>query len=478
MAVLEASNSKEGESIHMESEPVTISRIVTKEDRTSTWEMRRARLVLKQGPDSERTVALSPDGIVIGTSPECDLVLTDNAVSRRHLRIKPVDSGFSIEDLGSKNGTFMQSVRIIHAIASGGQTIEIGHTQIALELENGTEVYPLSASTHFGSLLGKSLPMRRAFAVLERAAESDASLLIEGESGTGKDLAAETVHAMSSRSQGPLVIVDCGAIPPNLAESELFGHIKGAFTGAEKERVGAFQSADGGTIFLDEIGELDPSVQPKLLRVLEKHQVKKVGENTWSDVNVRIMAATNRDLTMDVESGKFRSDLYYRLSVLKVHLPPLRDRPEDIAPIAKSLVTKLKPDADAESILSPSVKNMLVSHHWPGNVRELRNVMERLLLFPDWPDLALDGQKHQSRGPASDELASPLFAMPFHEAKRVLTEEFEKKYLSRILEDSDWVVSKAAQRAGIPRQTIHRLMTKLDITRKNDQKFPAPADSP
>jgi DNA-binding NtrC family response regulator len=437
----------------VESLPAT--RIITKPDQSATLQVRRARLKVTKGPDKGQQKDLPHTGAVVGSSPDCDLVLTDTAVSRRHFEILPGEDGFTLRDLGSKNGTLLGGMLLHEVTLTAGADIQVGQSRLRFTILDEHDEYPLSTKTSFGSMLGRSVPMRQVFALLEPSAASDATLLLEGESGTGKDLAAETIHSLSPRRAEPFVVVDCGAVHSTLAESELFGHMKGAFTGADSDRAGAIESANGGTVFLDEIGEIPTEVQPKLLRFLENKEVKRLGENRYRKVDVRLIVATNRDLTAEVEAGRFREDLYYRLSVVRVRFPPLRDRREDIGPLARGFVQKLRPDADPVEVISDQVLSMFQNHDWPGNVRELRNVVERLLLFPERPEAAIS-----PTGRSSGQQAEDLLSLPFHEARRSWTDRFEKVYLSSMLDNHNGVVSQAAEAAGIPRQTFHRLMTK------------------
>jgi len=425
--------------------------------------VKRAQLKVIKGPDKGLTQTIPLHGLIVGKGPSASFVLTDPAVSSEHFRLTPTDQGFHIQDLRSSNGTWLQKNCLVDAYIGNKTKIEIGYSTLRLELIGGHEEYPLSRNSGFGEMIGQSVAMRQVFAMLERAAMSDSTLLVEGESGTGKELAAENVHAFSERKDQPLVIVDCGSIQPNLVESHLFGHLKGSFTGATSNHIGAFEAAQGGTVFLDEIGELDTSLQPKLLRVLEKRQVQRLGETSYRPVDVRVIAATNRDLESEVETGQFRQDLFYRLSVLRVHLPPLRDRADDISNLANAIIQQLSPDSDPHEILSDEVVGLLRGHNWPGNVRELRNVIERLLVFPEWPAQAIKPSKNQ-KNTASGGQAIPL-NLPFHDARALVVDQFEKEYLLAILEACKGIVAHAAKRANIPRQTFHRLLKKHGITK-------------
>jgi len=302
--------------------------------------------------------------------------------------------------------------------------------------------------------------MRQLFALLERIAPSEASVLVLGETGTGKELCAEALHAHSLRKARPLVVVDLAAVQPNLIESELFGHVRGAFTGAVSDRAGAFERADGSTLFLDEIGELSSELQPRLLRALERGQVKRVGANDYRTVNVRVVAATNRDLLSLASEGRFREDLYHRLAVLAVRLPPLRERRDDVPMLVQALLQQLgRPGA-----IGPATLARLGAHDWPGNVRQLRNVIERAVsLSPGAgevpPELLVLPEDRSAPTPSSSS------GLPFKEAKERLIEAFEREYLEGLLSRCGGNVSRAAREAGIDRVYLHRLLKRYALAR-------------
>ena len=303
-------------------------------------------------------------------------------------------------------------------------------------------------------MVGRSFAMRRAFSLLERAAASNATVLLGGETGTGKEAAAESIHRESARRDGPFIVVDCGAIPGNLLESELFGHEKGAFTGADRARVGAFEEANGGTLFLDEIGELDPELQPKLLRVLEKKEVKPVGTSKYVPVDVRIIAATNRDLRAEVNAKTFRSDLFYRLAVVEVPLPALRERVEDLPLLVNAILDRLGATSPAEAALvrTSDFQQTIARHSWPGNVRELRNYVERCLALAE--QAPLDAQ-------AIPDASAPI-AIDTKQTLKVArdrwTSVFEKAYLEKLLAEHGGNVSAASRAAGVDRIHFYRLL--------------------
>ena len=309
----------------------------------------------------------------IGKAPDNDLVLPDDTVSRHHCELVRTDAGVRVKDLGSTNGTKVQGARITEAVVQPGTVLKVGEVEVALRpAVRNVEVLP-SDKTWFGAAIGKSLAMRTIFGVLERIAKTDATVLLEGETGTGKDVLARAIWTESSRPQGPFIVVDCGAVSYSLIESELFGHERGAFTGAVAARQGAFEMAEGGTVFLDEIGELPLDVQPKMLRVLETKEFRRVGGNRTVKSNVRLVAATKRNLLREVQAGKFREDLYFRLAVVPITVPSLRARRDDIPMLVEHI---LKASGGGLEVTDETMQG-LVAHDWPGNVRELRNVLGR-----------------------------------------------------------------------------------------------------
>jgi DNA-binding NtrC family response regulator len=335
-----------------------------------------ARLRVRGG-GRERTVPVTAAGVLVGKEPTCDAVVDDPFVSARHLRIDADGGRWILKDLGSTNGTFISGARISRAELPLGVPVQIGDAELVLEAREAPE--PQRAET-FEGMVTRDAAMRQVFEMVERVGPSEAAVTILGETGTGKELVARALHARSSRADGPFIPVNCSAIAESLIESELFGHEKGAFSGAERMRKGAFEEADRGTIFLDEVGELPLDLQPKLLRVLELGEVKRVGASRPITVNVRIVAATHRDLRAQVRAGKFREDLFYRLCVVPVTVPPLRRRPGDVRVLAEAFLQRASPRGVVLR-WSPEALQKLEGYDWPGNVRQLRNVVQRALLF-------------------------------------------------------------------------------------------------
>ena len=409
--------------------------------------------------DGGPTVALGARPIVVGAHASCELVLVDPQVSRRHaeLAVAP-DGGVRVKDLGSTNGTWWQGTRVTEIVVPSGATVKFGGTPVRIGGADAPSLPP-SESDHFGAMAGTSLAMRELFAVLEMAAPTDATILIEGESGTGKELAARALHDASLRRAGPFVVVDCSAISEQLVDSHLFGHVKGAFTGAERDRKGAFVEASGGTLFLDELGELPLSAQAKLLRVLEAQTVQPVGADRPTAVDTRVVAATHRQLLRMVEAKAFRFDLFYRLAVVHVALPPLRDRLEDLPHLITMFYARrgaTPGPVDGENL------DKLRRHAWPGNVRELRNVLERAwaLSAPGatFGKLRLWLDPGAAQQAASGEVVDT--SLPFKEAKERWNDQFERRYVSMIWERAGANVTRAAELAGLSRRHFRELLYK------------------
>jgi two-component system response regulator GlrR len=421
--------------------------------------------VIDGGPEAV-AVPLGLASVRVGSGEDADLRLDDAAVSRAHVALRLVPHGCEIRDLDSKNGTFVDGVRVESAWLRNDSRLQLGDVTVRFR-ERGGVVLPVSSASSFGGLVGRSLAMRRLFALLERCAQSDVTVLIHGETGTGKEGAAEAIHGASRRASAPFVVVDCAAIPPALLESELFGHEKGSFTGAHGQRIGAFEEANGGTVFLDEIGEIPIDLQPKLLRVLERKTIRRVGSNRQIPVDVRILAATHRSLQKEVNDGTFRADLYYRLAVVKVELPPLRERLDDLPDLVETLLAQLGVRGEAHARLtSAPFLARLTSHPLAGNVRELRNLLERALVLED----AFDGtQSTQARVIDEDDadVSLPAITLSYGEARTRVLDDFERRWLAALLSAHGGNVAAAARAAEIARPYLHRLLQRHGITRRS-----------
>ncbi|MEO6952859.1 MAG: sigma 54-interacting transcriptional regulator [Polyangia bacterium] len=436
---------------------------------SGTLHSRRYRVTVITGADAGASAQFEDGAFLVGSHSSADLRLTDKGVSRYHVELKLEGGGLKVTDLDSTNGTFQAGTRI------GSITIvNAGAQKARFRLGSNTEIeispadVPIAVTGYqgesFGRAIGSSKIMRDLFGLLAKIAPTEATVLLEGETGTGKELLAEAIHQHSARKSGPYVVVDCGSLPKDLIGSELFGHVRGAFTGAVGNKRGLIEEADGGTLFLDEIGELPVDLQPQLLRALEKREVRPIGDVRSKKVNIRVVAATHRGLAEMVKAGTFREDLYFRLAVVRTQVPPLRRHKEDLPLLVRSFVKALKRD---DFDLSAEALAQLEAHDWPGNVRELRNVVERGLSLQGGEaefevhtgEVPLSHADTQQRGP----MAKELLDMSFKDAKGILTESFEREYLTHLLERHKGNISRAAVEAGIDRNYIHRLVKKYNI---------------
>ncbi|HXU71544.1 MAG TPA: sigma 54-interacting transcriptional regulator [Polyangia bacterium] len=429
--------------------------------------MAQCKLVVLKGSQRGKEFVISGDVIRIGKVEENDLALPEETVSRVHCEILRDNKGHLLRDLHSTNGTFLDGAEIKEAYIRPGSIITVGTVQLKFQpFEERIEILP-SDKESLGEMVGSSLRMREIFGLLERIGPTEATVLIEGETGTGKDLVARTVHDLSRRKDKPFVIVDCGAVSGTLIESELFGHEKGAFTGATTTRQGAFEAAHGGTIFLDELGELSLDLQPKLLRVLEQREIRRVGGNRTIKVDIRVIAATKQDLRKEVQKGKFREDLYFRLSVVPIHTPALRERKDDIPLIVRNFLIGMAKGGAPPREIDDATLASLVAHDWPGNVRELRNVLERgVYLSPGGAGgsavklvsmPAPSAETGRVSTPSFDELKS------YRENKEQWENEFEKRYLTWLMQRAQGNISRAAREADMDRKYLHKLLKKHAI---------------
>jgi DNA-binding NtrC family response regulator len=481
---------------------------------------RRCRLVVQSGPEAGAVVDVNKFPFLVGKGDECDLVLSEPTVSRTHFRIDNEAGAFVIRDLSSTNGTWIDQFRIKEAWLRPGTVLKAGQAQLRFEpVFKPLDIEPASTE-RFSSLVGRSVRMRQIFTLLERVAKTEATVVIFGETGTGKSAVAQAIHESSSRKGGPFVTVDCGAIAENLIESELFGHEKGAFTGAERMRQGALERAQGGTLFIDELVDLRMDLQPRLLRVLEEREVRRVGGNTPIKLDVRIIAASRFDLWREVQEKRFREDLYFRLAVFTLPLPSLRERKEDIPLLATAFARANKGGDRLLARFSPSVVEKLMNYPFPGNVRELRNVIERAITLDTDPTEMLTSSLFggpalaspspfalspalpvPTPAPASTSMPSkplplppptptaplpipfaPLPAatstggarvtlsadcnLPFKEAKELLLEQFEAAYFARLVAMSDGNASAMARTAGIDRKHLYTMAKKHNLDLK------------
>ncbi len=450
--------------------------------RPATITLRRCRLEVIRGDKVETHAFDQRDAVTIGAAEDNDVVLRDETVSRYHCRIFREGGSYLVKDLGSTNGTFVNRVRVREAWLRPGCNLSLGTSELRFVASDEKFRIVPSKKSRFMDLIGGDPKMREIYAILEKIAPTDATIVIEGETGTGKEVVARSAHLASRRARGPFMVFDCGAVPENLIESELFGHEKGAFTGALSTRQGIFELAHGGTIFLDELGELQLDLQPKLLRVLEQREIKRVGGTRPIKVDVRVVAATNRDLAEEVRQGRFREDLFYRLSVVRLRLPPLRDRKGDIPLLIEKFLETGRfnrtPEGDKRVLrISRAALDCLMQYDFPGNVRELHNVIERAVSFADGDTIEVkDLPDHIAVRPGSlpDEPTAverapsaplvPDVAGTFKDAKEEWVAAFERDYVEALLQRNHGNISHAAREAQIDRKYFRKLMKKYGIT--------------
>jgi transcriptional regulator with PAS, ATPase and Fis domain len=423
-----------------------------------------AWLIVETPGAAGRPVVIGSEPLILGSSEDCNVRIEDPHVSRRHAEIQRGAGGVVLRDLGSRNGTLVGRIAVKEVVLSSGAEIRLGTTTLRFEMggEAGRlghlvndpvrEQELAEAPSQFGAAIGASTPLRRVFALLARLAPTELTITLIGETGTGKDVLARAVHEASARARQPFVVFDCGAVAPNLIESELFGHVKGAFTGAVAERQGAFERAQGGTLFLDEIGELSLELQPKLLRVLEQRRLRRVGGGEDRPVDVRIVAATNRDLEAQVRNAAFRQDLYFRLSTAVLHVPPLRERAVDLPALVAHFVAELGRPLS----VTPETMQVLAGYEWPGNVRELKNVVTAAAALVEGETLEprhLIFFRPQRRRPSIPRL--PLAGQSL--------EAIEKAAIDQTLRQFDGNRTKAARALGIASSTLYEKIKKYDL---------------
>ncbi|QRK04641.1 sigma 54-interacting transcriptional regulator [Archangium violaceum] len=429
-------------------------------DSASRWQPAQVRI--KQGAnESVRKLSGDGDSFTVGKDPSCDLVIQDPFISGRHLKVTRRDGHFHVVDTNSTNGTWMGSVRIYEVLVGLPTTLRLGETDLILE-----PITPTRKELSFHGIIGNDPSVRQLTELIERVAPSSAAVTILGESGTGKELVARALHECSQRSDKPFIPVNCAAISKELIESELFGHEKGSFTGATNARKGAFEEADGGTLFLDEIGELPLDLQAKLLRALESGEIKRVGASRPGHVDVRVLAATNRDLLAASREGRFREDLYYRLCVVPLHLPPLRNRRGDILSLAEHFLRTYSPRGQTVR-LTPSAVERLQQHTWPGNIRELRNVVHRALLLRKGPnidaaDITFDQEVNRETGVSVPELPP---GMTLEQMLLKLERQIVEAALRRYNNNRE----RVARELGVARSTLFKRLKEWGLTKQEEE---------
>jgi DNA-binding NtrC family response regulator len=415
--------------------------------------IRQVRVAVERGADAG--LAISSEGgeaQTVGSAPDCDLAVRDPAVSRYHLEVRHSPAGLVVADLGSTNGTWVGDVRIERATVPPGTRLRIGDTILVVD-DGGARGAGDDDVAEIPGVVAASSAMRAVVARLRKLARVTTSVLLEGETGTGKEVVARALHELGPRRAGPFEVVDCGSLPPSLIAAQLFGYERGAFTGADQRRPGAFERADGGTVLLDEIGELPIDLQPALLGVLERRRFTRVGGGEQVSVDVRVLAATNRDLRAEVNAGTFRADLYHRLAVARVVLPPLRERLEDLEPLVEHLTAQL---TGVPGNPLAGVMDSLRAQRWSGNVRELKNVVEAAVVLGELPGQPA-GPAAASAAAAADG-AGPLAQASYKDARAAAVAAFEHEFLAGLLAATGGNVSEAARRARMDRVYLTQLL--------------------
>jgi DNA-binding NtrC family response regulator len=433
---------------------------------TSTTRLQKGPLIPVQtllvevlsGPDAGLKLETEEEVLTVGTAPGNALRLTDDTVSRFHLELSGGESGISVSDLGSSNGTASGPLRIERGVVPAGTELRLGNTVLCVR-DGAAAVVELYAENELDELKGQTEVMRRLMKQVTTAARSNVPVLVIGESGTGKELVARAIHESGPRANGPFVTLDCGALAPNLVASELFGHERGAFTGADHQHIGAFERAHGGTLFLDEIGELPQELQPQLLGALERKRFRRVGGRSEIDVDVRIVCATNRDLRAEVNASVFRLDLYFRIAVVVLRVPALRERSADIPLLAAHFLRECGHEGAPETVLPTQVMDQLRAHRWPGNVRELRNWVEATVAMGERPDLT----EQESSGSRIDSKDGSLSHLSYKDARRSVLEDFERRFLTQLLADAGGNVALAARKAQMDRTYLIKLVQRHGI---------------
>ena len=468
------------------------TQIAYRPDGATTLHLRKCQLT-SECAGTTKHYTFEQANVTIGLMDDNDLVLADDTVSRYHCKIYQEGNHYILNDLASTNGTFLNQIRVREVYLKPDSVIEVGNTRITFQPVDEEVLIQPSEEDRFGDIIGVNVQMRKIFGILQKIAPSDTSIIIEGETGTGKEVVAKTIHQKSKRADKPFIVFDCSAVPANLIEAELFGHEKGSFTGAVVSRPGLFEMANGGTIFLDELGELGIDLQPKLLRVLETREVRRVGGQRTQKVDIRVVAATNRRLEDEVQAGRFREDLFYRLSVVRLFLPPLRERREDVALLVRHFLRVSRFNRDDSGnpkikAVSRTVVEALRNYDWPGNVRELLNCIERACSFAEGDTITLEDlpqnvveTEHMKRlstvgARVTDHGRKTLDELGnFKDAKEKWVSSFEREYLVSLLEKHQYNISQAAREADIDRKYFRKLMNKYHIEapgRKSAAKAP------
>jgi DNA-binding NtrC family response regulator len=441
--------------------PIPLHTVVGARAKADRLAAQQFHLVLLDTERAGTVYPLSGEVLRIGKAPENDVVIDHPTVSRNHLVVRRQGDRFLVQDLDSTNGTFLDGAQVREAYLRPGALLEVGDVRLRFSPHVAPVQIAPSAEDRLGDLVGRSVPMRQIFALLQRISSTDSTILLVGETGVGKGAAAKAIHKLSPRAPGPLVVFDCASVSDSLIESELFGHEKGAFTGAVSQRIGCLERAHGGTLFLDEIDDLAMELQPKLLRAIEDREFRRLGASSPVSFDARIIVASKKELWAETQAGRFREDLYFRLSVFTVSLPPLRDRKEDIPLLVDAFAGE-----GLWGRLPEKVREQFLGHTWPGNVRELRNALERARHMADIPELAGDGllREFTREAPAAEGDSLPVeFTGPFKMCKEELIRAFEREYLTRLLGRTKGNIARAAREAELDRKHLYSLLHKYGL---------------
>jgi DNA-binding NtrC family response regulator len=442
-------------------------------------DVRHCVLRVLDGPARGTTLDPMPARTLIGRQPWCDLMLEDPRVSGIHCELIIRGDTIRLRDRNSTNGVWVDTARVAEATLEPGTVIRVGSSTLRIEARQAVQTTRRTSTDASGRLVGKTAPMQQLFDMLGRVASRDLPVLLLGETGTGKTAVAEALHAQSNRQDGPFVAINCGGLPPELVESTLFGHVKGSFTGAHKDAEGVFQQARGGTLLLDEIGELPAAMQPKLLTALDRGRVRPVGSDREVEIDFRLVAATNRKLWDEVEAGRFRQDLYFRIAGIELVVPPLRDRGADIGPLAERLLQRLlqdDPGLQKAPRLSPAALERLKTHSWPGNVRELANVLARAsmlagdddieaehVMLRGWTASSDEPSGAQAPGGGAPAGSAPDYDQEFKAFKADLLALHEQPYFERLMDRVDGNITRAAREAGLSRTYVLTMLRRYGI---------------
>jgi transcriptional regulator with GAF, ATPase, and Fis domain len=441
--------------------PIPLHTVVGARAQTDRLAAQQFHLVLLDTDRAGTVYPLAGELLRIGKAPDNDVVIDHPTVSRNHLVVRRQGDRFLVQDLDSTNGTFLDGAQVREAYLRPGALLEVGDVRLRFSPHVSPVQIDPSTEDRLGDLVGRSVPMRQIFALLQRISSTDSTILLVGETGVGKGAAAKAIHKLSPRASAPLVVFDCASVSDSLIESELFGHEKGAFTGAVSQRIGCLERANGGTLFLDEIDDLALDLQPKLLRAIEDREFRRLGASSAVSFDARIVVASKKDLWSETQAGRFREDLYFRLSVFTVNLPPLRDRKEDIPLLVDAFAGE-----GLWGRLPEKVREQFMGHTWPGNVRELRNALERARHMADIPELIGDGllREFTREAPAVEGDFLPVeFTGPFKSCKEELTRAFEREYLTRLLGRTKGNIARAAREAELDRKHLYSLLHKYGL---------------